>query len=362
MIPAARLLRWLGPWSEGRVPRGVRRDRHMLARPAAGAGAPLLGAYVYEGRSRARGLYVVVPGLHFLGPDDPRLDRFCRILAASGFVVVAPLLPDFLDLRVAPSTTDDLAVAHDFACDLAERRGLGVPALFSISFGSQPAIALAGREGYADRIARLVVFGGYADFEATVRFAVTGEAEHEGARLRVARDPLNSPVVYMNLLPHLELDVDRPALMGAWRAMVERTWGKMELKEEGARDPFAHAIARELRPRERELFLAGCGLHASSRELLVSGLDAARGGFAFADPAPHLAKVRAPVALVHGRDDDVIPYFEAHKLARALPAGHPCRVMITGMYGHTGSALPSVRALGREVATLARVIHTLSTA
>ena len=350
------LAAWLGPWAGRLVPGGVTREAHRLE------GERTMSVYLYRGSRAPGGVYVVTPGMHFLGPDDPRLDRFCRVLARAGFLVVAPLLPDFLALQVAPTTTDDLAMAFDFAADRAEREGLPAPMLFSISFGSQPAIALAAREGYRDRLGALLLFGGYADFEAVVRFSVTGKVEHGGEIHALPRDPLNSPVVFMNLLPYLETEADRDVVRAAWRAMVEQTWGKMELKEGRAREPFARAIAAKLSAKEKVLFLAGCGLHPSAPDRLVEALERAGDAFAFADPRPNLARVRAPVTLVHGRDDDVIPFFEAEKLASALRPGHPHEVLLTGMYGHTGAALPKPKDIAAELKTMLRVVTSLARA
>ncbi|HSQ65457.1 MAG TPA: alpha/beta hydrolase [Polyangiaceae bacterium] len=339
------LLRWLGPWAGERVPAGVGRERRTLRRDVP------VDAYVYRAaRGSPRGVWVVAPGMHFLGPDDPRMDRFCRVLGRAGFVVVAPLLSDFLALRLARGSTEQLATAVDHAGELARERGVPGPALLSISFGSMPAIEVAAREAAKARVSRLVLFGGFCDFEATVRHAVLGER----------RDPLNSPVVFSNLIEHLDLDVDRAAVLAAWRAMVERTWGRMELKAEGARDPIAHEIARGLGDREQALFLAGCGLDPSSRALLERGLERARGRFEFTDPRPWLARLGVPVTIVHGRDDDVIPVAQAHELARALPPGHPHEVLLTGFYGHTGSAVPSPRALASEVRTLTAILGVLA--
>ena len=348
------LAAWLGPWAGSLVPGGVTREAHRLE------GERTMSVYVYRGAREPHGVYVVTPGMHFLGPGDPRLDRFCRILARAGFVVVAPLLPDFLALSVAPTTTDDLAMAFDFAADRAEREGLPPPMVFSISFGSQPAIALAAREGYRDRLGALLLFGGYADFDAVVRFSVTGRALHQGTIHALPRDPLNSPVVFMNLLPFLDTDADRDVVRYAWREMVVQTWGKKELKEGRAREPFARAIATTLGPKEKVLFLAGCGLHPSAHERLEEGLERAGDAFAFADPRPDLARIRVPVTLVHGRDDDVIPFFEADKLASALSPGHPHQVLLTGMYGHTQTALPKPKDLAAELKTMLRVVSSLA--
>lgn len=344
-IDLVTLLRWLGPWARDGVPASV--DRETRSAPG------LRKAYLYSPRGRApAGAYLVAPGLHYLGPDDPRLDRFCRVLAASGLVVLAPFLPAYLRLRLEPETTDHLAAAFDLLEPIAAEHRLPPPALFSISFGSMPAIELCARATHRDRVGALVVFGGFADFHATVRFAITGVAEHQGRRVELARDPLNSPAVFLNLLEHLELDGDRSALEAAWYAMVERTWGRMELKAPGARDPFAAAIAAGLPAELRELFLVGCGLGPGARGRLEAGLEAAGDRFAFFDPRPHLARVRAPVSLLHGKDDDVIPWFEAEKIRNALPPGHPHRILITGMASHTGVGMPAPRELARELVTM----------
>jgi pimeloyl-ACP methyl ester carboxylesterase len=104
------------------------------------------------------------------------------------------------------------------------------------------------------------------------------------------------------------------------------------------------------RPRQRAFgaYLIAPGLHYLT--------------YAFADPRPHLARARCPAVVVHGKDDDVIPWIEAEKIASALPAGHPHRVLVTGMAGHTGSSLPGPGALAREVKTLLEVVRALATA
>jgi pimeloyl-ACP methyl ester carboxylesterase len=134
--------------------------------------------------------------------------------------------------------------------------------------------------------------------------------------------------------------------------MIARTWGKMELKRPGARDAFAAEIAAGLPLELRELFLVGCGLLPGGAALLEAALGGAAHAFRFADPRPALARLRAPVIIVHGRDDDVIPWLEADKLRAALPPGHPHRVFLTGMYGHTGAERPRLRDLVRESRTL----------
>ena len=333
--------RWLGPWAGESTPKNTIRDEQWLD-----VGGRRMRVAVHRPRQEPKGVWLVTPGLHPAGPDDPRLDRFCRVLAASGFVAVAPYLPDFLSLVIAERAKDDLAVAFDFA------EQFGEVGIFSISFGSLPASALAASER-GDRARALVLFGGFCDFAATVRFALTGG---DG----VAHDPLNGPVVHLHLLPFYPAEIDREKIAKAWREMVVRTWGKNELKVGRAREPHALDIARVMgfEGAMRDVFLLGCGLAPGGEALLEEALSKLAGEYAWADPSVHLAHVRTRVYVVHGREDDVIPYTEAYKIKAIV--GDRCEVHVTGMYGHTGSSLPSPRALASEIATLVRVLRILS--
>lgn len=349
---AATLARWLGPWAGTAVPRGISREAVPLASRSGSS-----KAYVYRA-GRPKGVYLVLPGLHFLGPDDPRLDRFCRVLARAGFLVVAPFIRAFGDLMLATSAFDDARAALAYATARGRDLGLGAPAVFSISFGSSLALDIATIEDGGPR--SVLVFGGFCEFLPTVRFAVTGRADEEPDGPAFPRDPLNSPAVFLNALFALDVAGDREALARAWREMVYRTWGKMELKAPGARDPYAHAIANELSPELRTPFLRGCMLEDGALEWLEDALARRSGDLAFFDPGERLAKVRAPIVLVHGRDDDVIPYFETLKLARALPKEALAGVHLTGMFGHTGAQAPSPKAIFEEAKTMIGMLSAMA--
>jgi pimeloyl-ACP methyl ester carboxylesterase len=333
------LARWLGPWADERaMPTAITRDE--LAVPATGDRPGFRARVFRPARGASHRGFLIAPGLHFLGPDDPRMDRFCAVLAGSGAVVVAPAIPDFLALRVTPDAAIDFARAHDAARSLFPAR----PTLFSISFGSLLALRLAAsRKG---DIERAILFGGYADFAGAIRFSLTGPPP---------RDPLNRPVVFINLIDQLAPPAQRAPLVAAWRAYVERTWGRPEMKDPGRWQPVAHAMAAELDDHIRPLFLAGCGAAPGGDAECLAALD--RMDLAFADPRPSLADVRCPVHVLHGVDDDVIPHTQAAELARHLPHA---RVHLTGLYAHTGRGRLRIASVARELATFTRLLRLLS--
>jgi pimeloyl-ACP methyl ester carboxylesterase len=342
----ASLVRWLGPWTpETRVPdvriETVTVDGRFPAR-------------VYHPRGEVRGALAIAPGLHHDGPDDRRMDRFCRVLAASGILTMAPFLPDFVALRVTPAAIEDFTHAYDaFAAGRA-----AAPGLFSISFGS----LLALRTAAVRDVGGVVVFGGYADWDATIRFTVTGELD---GRSWVARDWRNLPVVFMNLLDDIgdaPAAAERAAVVEAWRRYVRATWGRNEMRAREAWEASARAHAAEVPPSARDFYLRGCGLAPGAADAIDAAL-ARRGKIEFLDVRPYLARVRCPVWITHGVADDVIPWTQAESLARGFPPGARPPVLLTGLYGHTQlEGAGGARALARELAAMVRIVRAIEQA
>jgi pimeloyl-ACP methyl ester carboxylesterase len=345
----ASLARWLGPWADAE------------ARPAVAAVeddvAGDLRVRIYRPHGPPRATFLIAQGLQYAGADDPRMDRFSRIVCAAGHLVLVPFIPDYLNLIPTPRAIDDFAKVH-------AARGrwdpeARPPVVFSISFGSLMALGLAARVP-AGELARVIVFGGYGDFAAAMRYCLTGEVAGRAAP-PVPRDPLNQPVLLMGLVPYLDPPCPDPAgVREGWRRYAIRTWGKAEMKARERYEPIARAIAAELPPAVRDLFLVGTGVAPGAVALALAALERSRADWAALDAAPYLPAIRGRVDIVHGRDDDVIPYEQAAVLAAGL-VNADVRVHITGLYNHTGGgARPSPRELGRELATMARLIRMLA--
>jgi pimeloyl-ACP methyl ester carboxylesterase len=340
MLATLKLGRWLGPWAdETRRPEVAIADDDLDG----------MRVRLFRPRRAPRATYLIAPGLHYAAADDPRMDRFCRILAHAGHLVVAPYIPDFLALT--PTARAVLDFERAFAA--LPRWSAQRPVVFSISFGSLLAFALAATHG--DAIERLVVFGGYADLRETLRFALTGK--FPGGR-HAAHDPLNQAVVLMNLIDHLDPPpADRAAVIAGWRRYVERVWGRDEMKV----DRRFLAVAEELAPgvpaSVRSLFLLGVGARPGALELALPALD--RYDACALDPSPYLPRISGRVDLVHGAEDDVIPYEQAGALAARL-INADVRVHVTGLYGHAGAAKPRLGGALRELPTMWRVLRALA--
>jgi pimeloyl-ACP methyl ester carboxylesterase len=345
LLRSLQLARWLGPWADATKAPDVRIKDDSLD----GMRVKVFG----EPRARAR-TFLIAPGLHYAGADDPRMDRFCRVLANAGHLVVAPYIPDYLALVPTQRAKTDFARAFDALPRWS--KSTRKPIVFSISFGSLLALALAAER--PAEIDRIVLFGGYADLPATLLFCLTGTTTDGRV---AARDPMNQPVVLINLLDHLANAPPpgraREALVWAWRRYIERVWGRMEMKQDGRYLLAAREVRAGVPAGVVDLYDIGTGLAPGAHTLVQHALltfDARE-----LDPTQYLARITSRVDLVHGADDDVIPFEHSHALAKAMPNAD-VRVHITGMYGHTGSQTPKLVTASRELWTMLKILRVLS--
>src|SRR5262249_3460555 len=146
------------------------------------------------------------------------------------------------------------------------------------------------------------------------------------------RDPRTQPVIFMNLLPDLDPPCPDPAaVVDAWHQYVRRTWGRPEMKAPERHAEVAREIARRVPGSVRQLYLHGVGLTPDWLPFALSCLQ--RGGHRIAalDALPYLADVRGQVDIMHGIDDEVIPYEQAQVLADGMIHAD-VRVHLTGLY------------------------------
>jgi pimeloyl-ACP methyl ester carboxylesterase len=350
-----RLARWLGPWTAPtEAPGDVAREEFVVAGP------PALEAWVYRPlRREIVGSVLLVPGLHFLGPRDPRLDRFARVLAHAGHLVFAPFLPTYLRLEVTPAVLGEIERALDALLAHPLRPRGRAPGLMSISFGSMPALRLAARRG--DDLANVLIFGGFADFRRTLRFALRGEGDRPN-------DPLNAPAVVTNLLPFLgpedglHGEAERERLRQRLLAYCARTWGRPEMKVDRAYVPHAQALAADLDEPLRGLFLRACRVEPGIEGLIERALSRSGSHFDWIDPRPALSGIRRPVTLVHGVTDDVIPFEESRALLEALSPHTEAALLLTGLYGHTHveGVGHGPRELAGELVAMGRILHAMA--
>ncbi|HSC27434.1 MAG TPA: hypothetical protein VLD67_09180 [Vicinamibacterales bacterium] len=275
---------------------------------------------------------LLVPGVHAAGIDEPRLVRFATDLASIGHPVLTVELADLLQYAVTPRNTD---MIEDAARWLSEQPALapdGRIGMMGISFAGGLTIVAAGREPLRARVKYVMSFGGHGDLPRTLRYLCTG-VEPDGNR----RPPHDYGVAIIllgaagRMVPGEQVDPLRTAILTFLEASHLDMFDKQRAQIEFAR-------AREL--------AASLPEPAATLMGYVNERDVARLGPALlpylahvgGDPALSPSRSRepaAPVYLLHGAEDNVIPAIESVLLARDLrDRGAEVRQLSTPLITH----------------------------
>ncbi|HEV3215638.1 MAG TPA: hypothetical protein VGZ27_07935 [Vicinamibacterales bacterium] len=280
---------------------------------------------------------LLVSGVHPEGIDEPRLVDLARDLSATGVTVVTPDIPDLRRYRLTARVTDTIehtALWLTTRHDLSSGRRVG---MIGVSFSGGLSVVAAGRELLRDRVAYVLSFGGHGNLPRVLQYLCTGvEPSPRGGVPGAQRRPHDYALA---VLLHQAADLLVPA-------------DQVDLLRRGLETFLqASALAREDQERSLEMFQLGKGLqqqlpepsatlikYVNDRDVVALGakllpyLD--RLG---QDPAlspERSAPPSAPVYLLHGTDDNVIPAVESELLAAHLKTYTRVRWLASGFLTH----------------------------
>lgn len=342
------LVHVVDPSSAGAVARWQARDvRAEDVAMAISAGAVPARLYIPKGVAHPPGI-VVVHGIHHLGIEDPRFVNFARALAGGGFAVLTPVVSALADYHV---DAESIPTIGESAAWLEQRLGTGPVSVITLSFSGGLALLAACDARYAPHWRALVVFGGYDDLARVSRFLATNEEVlPDGRKVEfTAHDYGASVFVYAHLAQFFS-SADIPA---AHEALRQWLWERPEeakpwldkLSPDGRAvvDCLMARRVQDLRPKVLET------IHADEADL------------AALSPHGRLANLHVPVFIVHGSEDNVIPYPESLWLAKDVPAAELRGFLITPAFTHVD---PRARASWKDqlrlVDFMARILHTAS--
>lgn len=295
---------------------GCERTQPNDARAAAMRGCP-------------RAAIVVVPGAVPQGKDDPRLTAFAATLARAGFAVLAPDIAGFRELRVRPSDAREIADAFAYLAGRPELAPGGRAGMFAFSYAVGPALLAALQDDIREQVRFVAGVGGYHDLPRAMRFFTTGWFEHQGKWHYLTPDDTGKMVLAYSSLDYL---ADGHLTDGRARAVFDRM---VALRTQNPRADLT-PLAAELSADGRAVYdLAANTDPARFPELLARLPEAMRADLGRLDLARHdLKRLKARLILVHGINDNLIPYPESLALAAAAPQGQADVFLIHRVLGH----------------------------
>jgi dienelactone hydrolase len=293
-------------------------------------------AQFYEPATGATRTVLLVPGIHAMGIDEPRLTRLARDLAGAGLRVMAMALPDLRRYRITPEATDVIEDAVRWAAAQPTLATDGRVGIVGISFAGGLAVSAAGRASIRDRVAFVVSFGGHGDLGRVMRYIATGDTPRvDGITVAPPHDYAASVMLY-GLADRAVPDAQVAPLRDAIETFLFASQLTLVDRQE-ADETFARARALEA-----TLPQPAATLMRAVNERDVAGMGAViaplLAGLPTDDPAlsPQFAPPpAAPVYLLHGDGDTVIPTSESQLLGDALrEKGVEVQVLLSGLITH----------------------------
>jgi|EndMetStandDraft_5_1072996.scaffolds.fasta_scaffold12019_1 dienelactone hydrolase len=286
---------------------------------------------IYRPASATRRTVLLTGGVHAKGIDEPRLMKLAQDLAAGGSPVVTAEVPDLLKYRITPHLTDTIEDAAVWVSSQPTLAPDGKIGLFGVSFAGGLSISAAGRPRSRDHVAFVVSFGGHGNLARVTRYLCTGIQPDGSYRkphdygIVVALnnladkvvppdqvEPLRAAIVSFLNASHLDM-VDKPAAAKEFaharemqRALPEPAATLMGYVNDRAVKPLGEVLLPHIAIFEKDASLSP-------------------------EFAPGIA---APVFLIHGTDDNVVPAMESAYLADKLRQQVPVHLLITPLITH----------------------------
>ncbi len=307
-------------------------------------------ARLYEPAGSHRRAALLTSGLHASGIDEPRLVRLAQELAASHIAVVTPDIPELSRFEIAPAITDAIEDAGVWLADESTLAPDRKAALMGISFSGGLSIIAAARPSLANKVAYIFSLGGHDDLPRVLKYLCTG---HEPSpipdvQLGTARDsemilPPHDYGVAVILLSLADRVVPVAQVARLREGVRQYLWASaLDGGVDKAAAPQAfEAVAKYARSLPEpsatlmRYVIARDVVHLGARLLPLIGSTAPDGLSVSKSPKP-----TAPVFLLHGLEDNVIPAVESEYLAADLRGHAPVRLLLSGLISHAEADRP----------------------
>ena len=308
------------------------RAPHMVA--TRGGEVP---ARFYEPSGRVGRTVLLVPGIHSMGIEEPRLRALADDLAGTGVRVMTLALPDLQRYHVTPESS---GVVEDAVAWMARQPRLapdGRVGIVGISFAGGLSIVAAGRDSIRDKVAFVVSFGGHGDLPRVLRYLATGEAPRvDGLITHPPHDYGVAVILYGladSVVPAAQAE---PLREGVRTFLLASQLTLVDMNEANATFAKARDMAKTLpEPAATYLTYVNDRNVAKLGPALFPHLDALHADAASGSPQRAPSVPSAPVYLLHGDDDTVIPAAESALLGEYLrQRGVEVHVLLSGLITH----------------------------
>lgn len=322
------------------------RDPEFTVLTRAGA----IPARYYHPSGRVRRTLLLIPGVHRDGINESRLVGLAEDFAATGYGVLTVAAPDLQRYKVTPEVTDVIEDAVKWTSEQPQYRTDGKIGIVGISFSGGLSIVAAGRDSIKDRVAFVMSFGGHGNLARAMHYLTTGKvlgdlerAKQSSAVIGADHVTVHPPhdyglaVVLLNLADRVvPADQVAPLSKGIDGFLLASS---LAVTDPPKAIPVFEAMKKyqETLPEPSRTYMQYVNDRAVDKlgPILRPVADALADHPRMPDVSPERATPpKAPVFLLHGVDDNVIPSVETVLLAEHLKGKVEVHGLLSGLITH----------------------------
>lgn len=275
---------------------------------------------VYKPNSANGSVIIVLPGLSVYGYQDPRINNLARSFASLGFTTVVPMIPELEELRIDPITISRIS---DLILKIYEDSILNPSAkpigLFAPSYSGGVALLAAGKSRLSHCVSAMMLLGSFYNFRSMIPVLMMASSKDPYALLILVRNLLPSTPWYSDELDQILLTA---ILDNGFKRRVPESYLKLSKASARVRELF-HKITADPVFRTELISLA------------LETIDEKQNWKERFNLSDKISHIKAPITLIHGREDPVIPSSESVHLFQSLKDHNKvASLLITDLLDH----------------------------
>ena len=295
-------------------------------------------AQFYRPSENARGrTLLLIPGIHSMGINEPRLAALAHDLAAGGYLVMTMALPDLMAYSITTRSPDVIEDTVAWMARQPELAADGKVGVVGISFAGGLSTSAAGRPSIKDKVAFILSFGGHGDMPRVMKYLATGEELPAPGAVTHPPHDYGVAVILYRLAEYGVVPADQVQALrdGVRTFLLASQLTLVDMDQANATFQKARDMATTL-PEPSRTYLTYVNDRAVNKlgPVLVPFLQQLGSDDPGLSPQ-RAAPPAAPVFLLHGDEDTVIPPAESVILGEALRSkGADVRVLLSHIITH----------------------------
>ncbi len=277
------------------------------------------------------------------GLEHPTMNLLAQNLVRLNVRVFYPLLPHLANMKLSPLTIprmkrfyQQVEKRDDILPDKILISGFSFSGGMVLKLSTDPEINPAG----------VISYGSYYDLESTLRFFFTGQAQYKSTRVEIVPHEYTKAVWFWNYIDRLNLPFETDLPKKAIDEFIRR--------DAGAAEKICATGTQEQQVFLKHVFTPN---DPDSMPYMEEALPHHRAEIESISPRYFVKDLKNPIFIVHGSQDNMVPYTENLALTAALAEyNKQFYSHLIRLFGHVEANKSSLWGLIKEIKDLIKLL------